>query len=186
MARPRQFDQCAVVDAALQAFWSGGLVATSVDDLLRATGLSRSSMYQCVGNRDTLIELAVARYVEQQTAAMERSFATLPFKKALETILIDAALNNFNGRGCLLANGLNELHRGDAMGIAVVRAGVVRLAESLRAAIAHACPRCGDAAQRCIEVMAAIAGLRTLQRAGIDERMLRVAARKFAVVLASG
>lgn len=178
--RPREFDHGTVVDAAMHAFWSGGLVATSVDDLLRSTGLSRSSMYQCIGNRDTLIELAVGRYVDQLIAAIDRLFAAMPFPRALETLLTDAALDNFGGRGCLLANGLTELHAAEAAGIKVVRTGMSRLCEALGRVIASGCPRCTDPAQRCVEVMVAIVGLRTLQRAGTRQTLLRGAARRFA------
>lgn len=178
--RPREFDQRAVVDAAMHAFWSGGLVATSVDDLLRATGLSRSSMYQYIGNRDTLIKLAVERYVDQRIAAIDRLFAATPFAGALETLLADAALDDFDGRGCLLANGLTELHAGGAAGLKVVQAGMSRLAETLCRVIARGCPTCTDPAQRCVEVMVAIVGLRALQRAGTQQTMLRAAARRFA------
>lgn len=186
MSRPREFDPEAVLDAALQAFWSGGLATTSVDDLLRATGLSRSSMYQCIGSRDALMGLAVTRYVEQQIAALGRVFAAQPFSQAIETLLTDAALDNFNGRGCLLANGLTELHGADRTRIPVVQAGVHRLAEALREAIARSAPQGTDSAQCCVDVLAAIVGLRTLQRAGIDEPMLQSAARRFARVLTAG
>ena len=168
----------------MRTFWSGGLVATSIDELLRASRLSRSSMYQCIGNRDTLVRLAVERYVEQQVAAIDRLFAATPFPGALETLLTDAAVDNFGGRGCLLANALNELHGGEAAAIAVVREGMARLAETFRRAIARGCPECDDAAQRCVEVMAAVVGLRTLQRAGTEETQLRAAARRFASALA--
>ncbi|MDE2456208.1 MAG: TetR/AcrR family transcriptional regulator, partial [Burkholderiales bacterium] len=156
MTRPREFDERAVVDAAMQAFWSGGLASTSVGELLQATGLSRSSMYQCIGNRDTLLELAVTRYVDEQVAAIERAFAGQPLDQAFARILDDAALDNFAGRGCLLANGVNELHARDADRLAGVQAGFARIAEALRAAIARAAPRRGDPAQRCVELMAAI------------------------------
>ena len=55
MPRPRSFDQYAVVNAAMQAFWSGGLATTSVDELLQATGLARSSLYNSFGNRDGML-----------------------------------------------------------------------------------------------------------------------------------
>ncbi len=167
----------------MQAFWSGGLVATSVDDLLQATGLSRSSMYQCIGNRDALLELAVARYVDQQIVAIDRLFEGRTLSDALHVLFSDAALGNFGGRGCLVANGVNELHCGDAARLDVVRAGFARLAGALRAAIARAAPVAGDAAQRSVEVMVAVAGLRTLQRAGLPPAKLRAAARHYAAML---
>lgn len=185
MSRPREFDAQAVVDAAMQAFWAGGLATTSVDALLQATGLSRSSMYQCIGNRDALLELAVARYVEAQVASIDQHFAGRSLPEAIGAWLEDAALRNFDGRGCLLANGIHELHGADAARIAVVRAGLARVAEALRGAIEGVAPAGTDAAQRSLEVMVAVSGLRAMQRAGMPEARLRAAARHFAGALAA-
>ena len=45
MARPREFDESAVINRALQQFWANGYEATSVDDLCAVTGLNRSSSW---------------------------------------------------------------------------------------------------------------------------------------------
>lgn len=185
MPRPREFDQQAVVDAAMQAFWGQGLATTSVDALLQATGLARSSMYQCLGNRDAVLDMAVRRYVDLQVEAIGRLFAGDSLAASLEAVLEDAALHNFDGRGCLLTNGVHELHGGDASCMAVVREGLARIAEALRQAIARVAPPGTDAAQRSVEVMVAIAGLRALQRGGLPETRLRAAARRYAAWLAA-
>ncbi len=169
----------------MQAFWSGGLTGTSVDDLLHATGLSRSSMYQCLGNRDAMLELAVTRYVDQQIVAIERLFSGRTLEESLLMVFNDAALTNFDGRGCLVANGLNELHAGDDARIALIRAGFARLAMALRSAIARRAPLLADPEQRSVEVMVAVAGLRTLQRAGIAAPTLLATARRYATMLAA-
>ncbi|MDE2501679.1 MAG: TetR/AcrR family transcriptional regulator, partial [Burkholderiales bacterium] len=162
MSRPRRFEHDAVVDAAMQAFWAGGVVATSVDDLLQASGLSRSSLYGSYGNRDGLLAAAVERYVDVQIAAIAALFARHGDADGLRRMLADAAVDNFDGRGCLLVNAINELHEGhasDAAGARVVRAAFARLAAALQRAIADAAPQRDDSAQRGAALMAAIAGL---------------------------
>ena len=44
MARPREFDEARVIDAARDAFWSAGIEATSISDLCAATGLSEAQL----------------------------------------------------------------------------------------------------------------------------------------------
>ncbi len=184
MSRPRSFDHDAVVDAALQAFWAGGLVATSVDDLLQASGLARSSFYGSFGSREGMVCAAVERYVDVQIAAIARLFAQHGFKDALRRLLVDAAVDNFDGRGCLLVNAVNELHAADAAGAEVVRTAFARLAAALQRALAEAAPQRDDSAQLAAMLMAAIAGLRTLQRAGTPLALRRAAATRFADALA--
>ena len=183
MSRPRSFDHDAVVDAAMQAFWSGGLVATSVDDLLKASGLARSSFYASFSNRDGMVCAAVERYVDLQISAITRLFARHGFADALRRLLLDAAVDNFDGRGCLLVNAVNELHAADAAGAALVRAAFARLAAALQRAIADAAPQRDDSVQLGAMLMATIAGLRTLQRAGTPLALRREAAARFAEAL---
>jgi TetR/AcrR family transcriptional regulator, transcriptional repressor for nem operon len=40
MARPREFDEDVVLDAAIQCFWNRGYQATSVKDLIDKTGIT--------------------------------------------------------------------------------------------------------------------------------------------------
>lgn len=54
MARPRAFDEAAVVESARDQFWSYGYAATSLDDLVNATGLSKGSIYNAFNDKHTL------------------------------------------------------------------------------------------------------------------------------------
>ncbi|WP_155803658.1 TetR/AcrR family transcriptional regulator [Bordetella sp. FB-8] len=58
----------------MHAFWMGGVIETSVDDLLQATGLSRSSLYNSFGNREGLLQVAVERYAHEQAANNHKLF----------------------------------------------------------------------------------------------------------------
>ncbi|MEH3075969.1 MAG: TetR family transcriptional regulator [Quadrisphaera sp.] len=87
MARPRSFDEAVVVDAATRCFTDLGYAATSVDDLVSATGLHRGSLYGAFGSKRGLFLAALARHTstthggpedddEQLRAAAERVIAT--------------------------------------------------------------------------------------------------------------
>jgi AcrR family transcriptional regulator len=60
VGRNRSFDERAVLDAAGRTFLAVGYEATSIDELVRATGLLRGSLYQAFGSKRGLF-LAVLR-----------------------------------------------------------------------------------------------------------------------------
>jgi TetR/AcrR family transcriptional regulator, transcriptional repressor for nem operon len=62
VARPRGFDEAVVVDAAARCFTDLGYAATSVDDLVGATGLHRGSLYGAFGSKRGLFLAALARH----------------------------------------------------------------------------------------------------------------------------
>lgn len=62
MAGRKQFDTATVLDAAMIQFWQAGYADTSVDDLSRATGLNRSSLYASFGDKDALFMRCLQRY----------------------------------------------------------------------------------------------------------------------------
>src|SRR5258706_10826342 len=65
MARPREFDEAAVLDAAIQQFWRRGYEATSVRDLADEMGIAGASLYNAFGDKRTLYERSLNRYLDQ-------------------------------------------------------------------------------------------------------------------------
>ena len=63
MSRPRSFSLPAVVETAKQLFWSRGYGGTALGDIEKATGLSRSSLYQAFGSKEALFTQALDEYV---------------------------------------------------------------------------------------------------------------------------
>jgi TetR/AcrR family transcriptional repressor of nem operon len=54
MPRPRSFDEDHVLELVRQRFWDTGYAATSLDDLMTATGLAKGSLYGAFGDKHTL------------------------------------------------------------------------------------------------------------------------------------
>ncbi|RNE48087.1 TetR/AcrR family transcriptional regulator [Corynebacterium alimapuense] len=111
MARAQEFDREAVIAAARTQFWETGYEATSVPALERATGLSRSSIYNSFGSKKGLFDAAVASYVcdiiRTRLAPLQRKIVT---DNALANYL-DGLAEAFSGQdsiaaanGCLLLN----------------------------------------------------------------------------------
>jgi TetR/AcrR family transcriptional repressor of nem operon len=60
MARPRAFDESVVLSQARALFASQGYNGTSIDDLVRVTGLLRGSLYKAFGSKRNLFEMLLA------------------------------------------------------------------------------------------------------------------------------
>lgn len=68
MARPREFDEEDVLSAVTDAFWTSGYAGTSVDDILRATGLTKGSIYNSFGGKWSLFSRAFDDYCSRSVA----------------------------------------------------------------------------------------------------------------------
>jgi TetR/AcrR family transcriptional repressor of nem operon len=66
MARPREFDEREALIRAMHVFWSKGYESTSLPDLLKATGLSRSSLYDTFGSKRELFLAAFEIYRQER------------------------------------------------------------------------------------------------------------------------
>jgi len=60
MARPRAFDEQVVLSQARTLFANQGYNGTSIDDLVKATGLLRGSLYKAFGSKRNLFERLLA------------------------------------------------------------------------------------------------------------------------------
>src|SRR5436305_1442772 len=116
--RPRSFDTEAAVERAMGVFWSRGYHATALPDLLRATKLSRGSLYAAFGDKHSLFLLALDRYIADAVARMDIELA--PAKEPIDGLRTFLAgyvdrMSGANGRrGCLLVATAMELAGQDA------------------------------------------------------------------------
>lgn len=117
MARTKVFDPAAALDAAVRVFWEQGYEATSTEDLVRAMGIGRQSMYDTFGDKKQLYLAALTHYTDTGGAALRHRLAAGPSPLgALEAFLreiagVDAALR---ARGCLSVNAIAEFGQADA------------------------------------------------------------------------
>ena len=74
--RPISFDKDAALEAAMLLFWERGFEGTCMTSLTQAMGLNPSSIYAAFGDKHTLFQLAVKRYMETRaqyaTEALEK------------------------------------------------------------------------------------------------------------------
>jgi len=116
--RPRTFDTEAAVERAMNVFWTRGYHATALPDLLRATKLSRGSLYAAFGDKHSLFLRALDRYIADALARMDVEFA--PHREPIDGLRAYFAgyverNSGANGRrGCLLVATAMELAGRDA------------------------------------------------------------------------
>jgi len=114
MARPREFHEADVLEAAMQCFWCNGYEATSVRELAERMGLTCASLYNAFGDKRALFRRVLEQYLthmQERTAVLER---TLPPRQAIVQFLegaIDRSLADRERRGCMLVNSRWNWHR---------------------------------------------------------------------------
>lgn len=143
MPRTRSFDESYVVEQAMETFWSQGYEATSVDDLVAATGLSKSSLYGAFGNKRGLFESALAFYMDQRVdnmlGGMEHGDGGVEQVVAFFEFLVQVTVDypERAALGCLLTNSITELGFSDA----AIRERADRYIDRLSGAFATALAR---------------------------------------------
>lgn len=112
MARPREFDEQAVLDAAVRCFWAQGYGATSIKDLIDHTGLSSASLYNAYGDKSALFQSALAHYVQRSIGGRIQHCESLPPRDAVEVFFQDIvrrSLADGERKGCMVVNSALEL-----------------------------------------------------------------------------
>ncbi len=125
MARFREFDEEVALQKALELFWERGYQASSLTDLLSATGLSRSSFYEAFGTKRDLLLAALSHYVDSAmcglAAPLFQADASRLEIEAFVGNMIRQGLGKNAQRGCLVNNIMVELASHDEDVLAAVR-----------------------------------------------------------------
>ncbi|WP_319457685.1 MULTISPECIES: TetR/AcrR family transcriptional regulator [unclassified Mycobacterium] len=182
MARPRAFDESAVIEAAQDRFWSFGYAATGLDDLVKATGLSKGSIYNTFGNKRALYLRTFERYcdgvVAQVAAHLDGPDETAVERlRALLEGVAGVSASTAVPRGCFLAKATAELAALDDDVQAVARRTFDQL-ENLLVGNVKAAQRAGaidasrDPRKTGRHLLATLRGLEALASAGTERDVL--------------
>jgi len=193
MPRPRTHTPETLVASALPRFWQAGYNATSMDDLVKATGVSRHGIYSDFGGKHELFLACFERYrcdvvspaferVEQPGAKLKEVAAYFEQQIAL------AETAGLPGPGCLVANSATEVAPHDAAVLEKVEAHNNRLRAGFVNALANS--RQGnstlgaDDINRLAETLLVFAtGLWSLSRVTSSADLLRDAVATFLTTL---
>jgi TetR/AcrR family transcriptional repressor of nem operon len=141
MPRVKEFDETEVLDQALELFRARGFKHTSFEDLTRELGVSRQSLYDTYGNKNTLFHASLRRYLDRTVGYLDRTLDDeAPIKEVIAKFFDGVISNNCanSSSGCFMVNSMVELAPHDpevrALAHAYARAFEGRMAKRLAAA----------------------------------------------------
>ncbi len=187
MARPRTFDLDQLTDTVMAAFWIKGYEATSLSDLVRETGLQKSSLYAALGNKRSMYLRALAAYDLQYVHHAVASIKATSGYIGIQTFLNLPALAAEAGdrRGCFLCNASMEMLALDEPAKALVMSGRDKLHTAIQSAFLDTPYPPQDIQSATDQVLAFYFGLRVLARSGVATPRLKGAVAIFMTGLQS-
>lgn len=188
--RPRQFDKDLVQSAILQIFWEKGFATTSLDDLSKATGLVRPSLYGAFGSKLDMYLMSMDIFIEK----LSSSRAALNSQQSVEGALSEfyrtmiEVYSNDGGPaqlGCfLVGTALVEAPENSDIRTALAER-LDRFRRSLMSILAAKSPQTDDAdiAFLAEQAMATLHSLAVRARSGESKETLTVFAEKSAAFI---
>jgi TetR/AcrR family transcriptional repressor of nem operon len=192
MARPREFDEHAVLNAAMNRFWKHGYQATSMRDLALETGLTSPSLYNAFGDKRALFRQILERYAQHSARArIARLESSMPPKQAIKaffTEIVEHSLNDKDRRGCLLVNSALEIAPHDPEIGAEVASRLGEVEAFFRRSVIVAqkegsIPSDRDAKDLARVLLAVLLGIRVAARARPERKLLEGMARPVLAML---
>jgi TetR/AcrR family transcriptional regulator, transcriptional repressor for nem operon len=178
----KQFDVDEVLDKAMQAFWSRGYEATSMQDLVDRTGVNRGSLYATYRDKHALFIATLRLYDERlrhrRLADLEARYGPREAIRRLFRSFTAEVSEKGGNRGCFLTNTALELAAHDPEAGRIVAhaqkeieaffARMVRKGKEAGEVAAHVNP--GEASRA---LLASLIGLAVLSRSRPEPALLR-------------
>ena len=104
--RPRTIDPEALLAQAIEVFWEKGYEGASLDDLTRAMGVSRPTLYAAFGDKRAVFLAAIDAYARgigsEPMAAFEAEESIAPAVRAFLRVSLENNTADAHPRGCLI------------------------------------------------------------------------------------
>ncbi|MEU3604782.1 helix-turn-helix domain-containing protein [Streptomyces sp. NPDC035033] len=188
MARTKEFDPGAALQAALDLFWARGYEATSMADLVEHLGIGRASIYATFGNKHELYLKALDRYLESQDPGLVEELSApgpaLPAVRALvRRFAAEAAADGVRLTGCFVTNSAAELAPRDPAVARRVELSWEQIETLLHAALVRAraqgeLPEGRDPRALSRMLLVLLQGIRVVGKASADPARVRDAAEE--------
>lgn len=106
--RPRGYDPDVALHAAMLTFWTQGYEGTAMSDLTKAMRMTAPSIYAAFGDKETLFQKVVDRYMAGPGSYMQDALEQ-PTAEALASTFLHSAVEAVAGdhtpHGCLVVQG---------------------------------------------------------------------------------
>ena len=116
MPRVEDFNRADVIEKAKQVFWQKGYEATSMQDLVDAMGLNRSSIYNSFGGKMELYRESIRTYQKETNAYLRDALVAGDPMEALESLFenaIQSIVMDKDNKGCFNMNCRMEMAERD-------------------------------------------------------------------------
>jgi TetR/AcrR family transcriptional repressor of nem operon len=193
VARTKEFDPDAALQAALELFWQRGYEATSMSDLVEHLGIGRASIYATFGNKRELYLKTLERYDQAGLPPIVRELSqpgpALPAVRAVvRRYATEAADEQLRLHGCLITNTAAELAPHDPAAARRVERNWDQLETVLHSALVRAqaqgeLPADRDPLPLARTLLVLMQGLRVVGKASSDPARVRDAAEQVLALL---
>ena len=116
VGRPREFDPQDFLNTALECFWQNGYRATSMADLMKASGLASASIYKLYPDKRAIYLAALHQYMDEGVSRGAKREVELSPEAALREMLDFVSLLSSSSdgeKGCFTIAAASELLPGD-------------------------------------------------------------------------
>jgi len=156
-----------IVTAASEEFRKNGIVATGLNDLMSAAGLTHGGFYKHFESKDQLVAEACAEAVE--TAILERLAAAASEGAGAAAAYLSTGHRDNPATGCPLSAIGSELARSDEKTRAAATAGFLKLVEIMAGQFGKIPP--ATARRRALVAVATMIGALTMSRIVTDPEL---------------
>lgn len=185
IGRPKNFDQQVALQAAQDLFWRRGFRATSLDDLLGAMSLSKSSFYAEFKSKEALFRACLKDYQQMIVFHLDQVRSrSSSFRDFLDTIFQEAIDDATSGdpKGCLIVNSAVEFGQHKTQFTEDVRVALEAVQKAFESAIQLAV-RNGELATSSPKLLAKaittlMSGVRTMIKGGMPTKDAKAVTQK--------
>jgi TetR/AcrR family transcriptional repressor of nem operon len=176
MARPREFDEQQVIENLMKVFWNKGYEATTMQDLVAASGLLKGSLYGAFGDKQALYLAALQHYnrtrIHAQVDMLNGEGSVRQKITRLFDNVIEPTKRGLYGGGCLLCNASLERAVADRLVKIEIKTTIRRLKIAIVDALKNEGVNEDQAASLAAFIISAYFGTRILAKGGAPVAMI--------------
>ncbi len=188
----KSYNETDVLTRAMNAFWARGYEATSMSDLVEATGINRGSIYSAFTDKHTLFVRALKHYdTHHRSRFLHKIRQANPPKEAILSVFEAAIQARAGGKqpsGCLLVNTALELSDHDPEICEIIRESLIEVEQFFQTMIEEgqidgSINNARDPHETAQALLGLFMGLRVLSRARPEKPLLTTISKQAAMLL---
>ena len=180
--RPIEFDPDIALDQAMHVFWIKGFENTSLQDLIAAMQLSKSSFYQTFKSKENLFQQCIEHYRDQMLTnlqeALKNTNSGMKFIRNTFLKISDEANSRDVKKGCLVMNTASEFGQKDKAIASLVKESIVSFENVFQHAVQRAQTEKDIPANKNAKTLASylvsnMSGLKSMVKAGKSRKQIK-------------